>query len=39
MKAIRVKLYQESALYSSSIDILDEEKMLVDEDKNPVFAI
>lgn len=31
--------HKESALYSSSIDILDEEKILVDEDKNPVFAI
>ena len=31
--------HKESALYSSSIDILEEEKILVDEDKNPVFAI
>ena len=33
------KWHKENALYSSSIDILDEEKILVDEDKNPVFAI
>ena len=33
------KWHKEDVLYSSSIDILDEEKILVDDDKNQVFAI
>ena len=33
------KWHKEDVLYSSSTDILDEEKILVDEDKSLVFAI